>query len=328
MNRQRKETIANNQVSKMVTYKLGGYEQKVLLDGKSETNPILIFLHGGPGSPIPFSEGCRGMFPELTDPCIMVYWDQLGCGINNYVIDDSFTVERFVDMTVDLIQAVKRDFPSNPINLFAVSWGSVLAAKVTARAPELLNRVMVYGQVLKNLTFNQEVYDAIKKSDFPAAKRKLLDDMFSKDVHTIEDLKRISAWIRKYTEGYMSKSGGKMHIGPIIRGLLTSPDYSVKDFKAMVLNGYSKNTSLLSEMIKIDLSQELSNMQIPYMIMQGSTDIVTSTKAISQFVAESQNENLIFQRVENSAHMPSAKGIEMILAEGIPFIKNSKIIHC
>jgi hypothetical protein len=327
MNRQRKDTILNNQVSKVVTYKLGGYDQKVLLDGKYETNPVLIFLHGGPGAPIPFSEGCRGMFPQFTDRCIMVYWDQLGCGINNHVIDDSFTIDIFVDMTVDLIKAVKNDFPNNPVNLFAVSWGSVLAAKAAARVPELLNRVMIYGQVLKNLTFNQEVYDELKRSGLSPKKQKLMDDMFHKDVHTIEELKQAADWIRKYTEGYQSKSGGKMPLGTIIRGILTSPDYSVRDFKAMVVNGYAKNKSLLSEMMKADLSKELSSVRIPYMILQGSTDIVTSTKTIGQFIEGSQNKNLVFYRVKNSAHMPSPNGIEKILSEGIPFIIESQTVN-
>lgn len=235
MNKQRKEIIANNQVSRMETYSLGGYKQKVLLDGKYETNPVLIFLHGGPGFPIPFSEGCRGMFPKLTNQCIMVYWDQLGCGINNHIIDDSFTIDMFVDMTVDLIKNVKKEFPNNPVNLFGVSWGSVLAAKAAARVPELLNRVLVYGQVLKNLTFNNEVYETLKKSNLPRKKQKLLTEIFSKDIHTTEELKQISSLIQKYTDGFQSKSGGRMSFGATMRGLLTSPDYSFKDFIAMIL---------------------------------------------------------------------------------------------
>lgn len=320
MNKQRKEIIANNQVSRMVTYSLGGYEQKVLLDGKYETNPILIFLHGGPGAPIPFSAGCRGMFPEFTDRCIMVYWDQLGCGINNHIIDDSFTVDMFVDMTIDLIRAVKKDFPNNQVNLFAVSWGSVLAAKAAARVPELLNRVLVYGQVLKELTFNREVYENLKNATLPQKSEKRLDEIINKDIHTVEELKLISTWIRKYTEGYQSKSGGKTPLGAIIRGLLTSPDYSMKDFKAIIINGSSKNKSLLSEIMKVDLCKELLNMPIPYMILQGSNDIVTSTKAISEFAYESKNENLIFRVVDNSAHFPSKEAMNKILIEGMSFI--------
>lgn len=315
MNKRRKEIIENNQVSRMVTYTLGGYEQKVLIEGKYENAQVLIFLHGGPGSPIPFSAGGRGMFPEFTDQCIMVYWDQLGCGINNYVIDDNFTVDKFVDMTVDLIKAVKKEFPNNKVNLFAVSWGSVLAAKAAARVPELLNRVLIYGQVLKNLTFNNEVYEELKKSKLHQRKQKLLDEIFSKETHTAEEIKQVSKWIFKYTEGYQSKSGGKLPIFKMMHGLLTSPDYSIRDFKAMLINGYLKNKSLLSEILKMDLSEELSNMKIPYIIMQGSTDIVTSTNTIFEFIKESENENLIFYRIENSGHLPSAKGMENILSK-------------
>ena len=67
----------------------------------------MLCLHGGHGSPIPFSAGARGLFPEFTDNCIMVYWDQLGCGINNYKIDNRFTIDMFVQMTVDLIKILK-----------------------------------------------------------------------------------------------------------------------------------------------------------------------------------------------------------------------------
>lgn len=34
----------------------------------------------------------------------MVYWDQMGCGINNHVIDDSFSVDTFVQMTEELME--------------------------------------------------------------------------------------------------------------------------------------------------------------------------------------------------------------------------------
>ena len=87
MNKKRKAIIEQNEISELVTFSLGGYEQKVLIEGKSKNLPVVITLHGGPGTPIPFSVGCRGLFPEFTDKFIMVYWDQLGCGKNNYKIE-------------------------------------------------------------------------------------------------------------------------------------------------------------------------------------------------------------------------------------------------
>lgn len=72
MNKERRNTIEQNEISKIYTFKLGGYSQKVLLEGKRKDLPIVITLHGGPGTPIPFSVGCRGLFPMFTDHFIMV----------------------------------------------------------------------------------------------------------------------------------------------------------------------------------------------------------------------------------------------------------------
>ena len=99
MNKKRKEVIKENEVSDIYTFNLNGYPQKVLIEGKNNSLPVLITLHGGPGTPIPFSVGCRGLFPDFTNNFLMVYWDQLGCGINNYEIDDSFSITHFVKMS-------------------------------------------------------------------------------------------------------------------------------------------------------------------------------------------------------------------------------------
>lgn len=97
MNKIRKQIIEENEISELYTFSLGKVPQKVLIEGKSKELPIVISLHGGPGTPIPFSVGCRGLFPMFTERFIMVYWDQLGCGINNYELKEQFTVESFVE---------------------------------------------------------------------------------------------------------------------------------------------------------------------------------------------------------------------------------------
>lgn len=102
-------------------------------------------------------------------------------------------------------------------------------------------------------------------------------------------------------------------MGPIIKGLLTSPDYRFKDFKAMMINGYRKNHSLWDEILRIDLSDILKNVQIPYVILQGDTDIVASTLAVKELVQNSSNSNLQCEVVENSGHMPGKEGMELVL---------------
>ena len=308
MDKKRKAIIDGNQISELLTLNLGGYEQKVLVEGKTADLPVVITLHGGPGTPIPFSVGCRGLFPEFTDKFIMVYWDQLGCGINNRKIDESFKISTFVKMTSDLIDCLKEKFPDNKLLLFSTSWGSVLSALVSAEKPDMIYGVVASGQIVKNVFFNDDVMEALEKSATPKKKLEIIKNAKPETANP-KELQTINACLTKYTDAYNNKNCKKAPMGKIIMGLMTSPDYSFMDFKAVVDNGYKGNVSLWHEILKIDLTDTLNNVKIPYYIIQGETDIVASTNVVKELVGNSENENLSCIVVENTGHFP---GVEMM----------------
>ena len=306
----RKNISTNNEISDLLSLSLNGYEQKILIEGKSKTLPVVITLHGGPGTPIPFSVGCRGLFPEFTDNFIMVYWDQLGCGINNCIIDDSFSIDDFVKMTEDLIKEIKKRFVDNKILIFSTSWGSILSAKLLERNPNAVDGVIASGQIIKNVFLCEEVMNELDKSKIS---RKKMDKLrtVTVDNYSGKDLQLISTSLRKYTNAYQNKIGAKAPMGSIIKGLLTSPDYKFKDFKAIMVNGYMKNNSLWKEILRIDLSEILGGVEIPYLLLQGDTDIVASTQTAKSLVSNCNNPNLRIQVISNTGHMP---GVEMMEA--------------
>lgn len=312
MDKKRKNVIQNNEVSQVYTFKLGGYLQKVLIEGKRKSSPIVITLHGGPGTPIPMSVGCRGMFPSFTDKFIMVYWDQLGCGINNYKIDDNFRIKDFVDMTIDLLAEIRELFPNNKIFIFSTSWGSVLSALVSKLKPSEINGVLVCGQIIKDIFFNNEVIETLEKANVPKNKLDIIKSTNSENA-TAKELRLISSCLAKYTNAYNNKSSKKLPIFSVIKGILTSPDYSLKDFKAIMLNGYQGNNSIWKELLKIDLTETLLNIKIPYVILQGDTDIVASTQKVKEVVENSNNKNLKYYIVKNTGHYPSTEMMEEIL---------------
>lgn len=313
MNKKRKEIIDGNKVSEIYEWKLGGYKQKVLIEGKEESLPIVVTLHGGPGTPISFSVGCRGLFPAFTDRFIMVYWDQLGCGINNCELDDSFSIDSFVAMTLDLVHKVRALFPKNKILVLSMSWGSILSAKLLEKDCKIVDGALVYGQIVKDVFFNDEVIAALDKTKISKSKLEIIKAA-KRDNASPKELRLVSTSIRKYTEGYQNKKGTSVPMVPIIKGLLTSPDYRFKDFKAMLINGYQKNRSLWAEILQMDLSEILKKVQIPYVILQGDTDIVASTKTVRELVENSSNANLQCEIVKNSGHMPGKEGMERVLA--------------
>lgn len=314
MNKKRKAIIEKNEISEIFSFELGGYSQKVLIEGRTKDLPIVISLHGGPGSPIPFSVGCRGLFEDFTNNFIMVYWDQYGCGINNAKIDNKISIDSFVDMSEELINEVKKLFPENKILLFSTSWGSILSAKLLERKDNIVDGVVVWGQIVKNVFYNEEVYNELSKSNIPKGN---LDKIRSADVNHIneQDLKLISNCLRKYTNAYQNKNGKSAPMGGIIKGLITSPDYKLKDFIAIMVNGCAGNCSLWQEILNIDLSDVISKIDIPYIMIQGDTDIVASTNEVMKLVDNSNNSKIKAMVVENSGHYPGVEGMDKVLEE-------------
>ena len=57
---------------------LSGGRQYVLIRGKNKQNPILLFLHGGPGMPTMYL--AHDFQRDLERDFVVVQWDRLGAG--------------------------------------------------------------------------------------------------------------------------------------------------------------------------------------------------------------------------------------------------------
>ena len=178
-----------------------------------------------------------------------------------------------------------------------------------------------YGQIIKEVFFNEEVITTLKKTKISKPKLETIKST-KRENASPKELQLVFTSIQKYTESWQNKKGTQAPMGAIIKGLLTSPDYCIKDFKAMMINGYQRNRSLWNEILQIDLSDTLKNVQIPYVILQGDTDIVASTSTVKTLVKSSSNPNLQCEIVENSGHMPGKEGMERVLEKLVVFSKN------
>lgn len=154
----------------------------------------------------------------------------------------------------------------------------------------------------------------LEKSNIPKKKLDIIKSTNSENASS-KELQLISSCLTKYTDAYNNKNGRKSPVFSVIKGLLTSPDYKFKDFKAIMVNGYTGNNSLWNELLKIDLTDTLDNVKIPYIIIQGNTDIVASTKTVKELVKASDNSNLKFCEVKDTGHFPGADMMEKIFEE-------------
>jgi pimeloyl-ACP methyl ester carboxylesterase len=123
-------------LSERVTVQIGGIPQTMIIQSADPANPVLLFLHGGPGMPEFFmeQEHPTGLARHFT----MVWWEQRGAGMSfsTAIPADSMTLEQMIEDTVEVADYLRDRFDKDRILLLGHSWGSYLGIQVAAAAPD------------------------------------------------------------------------------------------------------------------------------------------------------------------------------------------------
>ncbi|HSN14791.1 MAG TPA: alpha/beta hydrolase [Anaeromyxobacteraceae bacterium] len=126
--------IAPESIAELEMVLLGGVPQGLLVRGWNVANPVLLYLHGGPGT----SE--LGMLraynlPALERHFTVAVWDQRGAGRSFAAIEPTsgMTVEQLLADTLELVELLRRRF---------LVWPQILELDLVRQAPEL--KVPVY----------------------------------------------------------------------------------------------------------------------------------------------------------------------------------------
>ena len=131
---------------------LGGVQQSIVIRGRSPANPLLLYLHGGPGT----SElGMLRIYnlPVLEQRFTVVVWDQRGAA-KSYAAREpasGMTIEQLVSDTHELVELLCRRFGRQKVYLVGHSWGSALGVLTVKRYPERFHAYVGVGQVVNML---------------------------------------------------------------------------------------------------------------------------------------------------------------------------------
>lgn len=128
--------IKDTAVNQQSLIALGGEKQYVEMTGASSKNPVLLFLHGGPGWPQ--TPHLRYFNADLAKSITLVAWEQSGCGKSymNNPDPKNLSVEQLVNDAHELTQILKKKFHQDKIYLAGFSWGSVLGMHLINKYPE------------------------------------------------------------------------------------------------------------------------------------------------------------------------------------------------
>ena len=134
-------------VATLEKVRIGEADQWILARSEDLANPVVLYLHGGPGTSQLTSN--RRNARELERSFIVVDWDQRGAGKSYAAINDidRMNLDQFVADTKELTLHLLTKFRKERVVLVGHSWGSAIGALAAFRYPELFHCYVGIGQI-------------------------------------------------------------------------------------------------------------------------------------------------------------------------------------
>ncbi|MFZ0881071.1 MAG: alpha/beta hydrolase [Candidatus Acidiferrales bacterium] len=263
---------------------VGGIEQWITIRGQDRDNPVLLFLHGGPGdvtNPWAFA-----LFAPWEKYFTVVQWDQRGAGRtlrkSGPAVAPTITVDRMAQDGIELTEYLRKHLGKEKIIIVAHSFGSILGLRMAKARPDLFYAYVGTGQVADSTRSFSVAYDALLK------KAKAEGDQ-----RAIEELTHVGPPPYKSGDGFRVQhkwanafEGADEFLYGTIGLTLVAPGGSVQDINDSVDGQTLSADRLVPQTQSIgpaDLDLEFS---IPIFVFQGEQDFTTPT-ALAQDYLES-----------------------------------------
>lgn len=148
INAQKYKICSKAGIQKTEYVTLGGIQQYIQIRGQDISNPVLIALHGGPGSSMASYSYYWQKY--LEDDYTIVHWDQRGCGNTYYRCKEaaSPTLDLLLSDLDELIEYICLAFGKEKVLIMGHSWGTFLGRIYSGKHPERVSAYIAVGQML------------------------------------------------------------------------------------------------------------------------------------------------------------------------------------
>lgn len=286
---------------------LGGMTQAIHIWGTKKDNPVILFLHGGPG--IPNRHGMAKNHMDLLDDFTIVAWDQRGTGGSYFGCDPAtLTLDQLVSDCTELISYLCKTLNKKKVFLLGGSWGTELGTFVCQKHPDQVAGYIGYGQVVNGIENENVSYAYTLEKATEAGCQEDIDELkrIGPPVNgqykpVFEGLMAQRRLLKKYG-GHSTKKGG--YFTSTVIPLLLSSELSLRD-KIGTANGYKVCLSQMwPTIVNYDFISDCGPFKMPYYIFQGRKDNNTPSSLVQAYFdsIEAPDKDLVW--FENSAHGP------------------------
>lgn len=289
-----KDSTLNTKISEEKFILINDIEHWVTIKGES-SKPIILFLHGGPGSPLsPYSDK---LYKNLEKDFIIVQWDQRGTGrtFGKYAPEEltpeflkatPLTLELMTNDGIELSEYLLKYLGKQKIILFGTSWGSALGVKMAAKRPELFYAYIGHSQIV-NPSIDIEFYNTVYKMAEDKKDKDALETLNTIGKPPYDRAKKVGQLFRIIKKYEMANS-----IPAPESWFIVSPTYDNAkdnqnrsdgdDYSFVNYTGDSK-LGVQAMSASIDLMKDNLEFKIPIYLIQGNEDILTPKEKSKEY---------------------------------------------
>ncbi|MGE7693803.1 alpha/beta fold hydrolase [Lysinibacillus sp. NPDC094177] len=293
-----------NAIAELKSISVGGVEQWLLIRGEDQSLPVLLFLHGGPGTS---QIGIIADYQkELEKHFIVVNWDQRGAGLSysKKIPQESMKVDRLLEDTFEVTNYLRKEYQQDKIYLVGHSWGTILGLLAIHKHPEWYHHYIGVSQVISVQKTEELSYQLVLEKAKEQEHQKAITRLNEMGKPPWSNMKNDRIH-QKYLESFR---GGISHDGKLIytliKKMLKSKEYSLFDIFRFVKGQFFSMHNLIDEMRRIDLSETIQSVVVPITLMMGRHDLTTPPEAAREWFDSLQAKNKTWLWFENSAHSP------------------------
>lgn len=304
-------------INRLEPVELGGVKQWISIRATNARAPVLLFLHGGPGSAN--LAKLRQQVPELEQHFVVVQWDQRGAGRSSWPGFDynSLSIPQMVADAHELVLYLKAQFGVEKITLLGFSWGTAIGLELAGRYPQDIAAYIGVSQMVYPIEAERLSLEYVRR-----VARETNNAQASAELDKIDPAYQGEGWYSQLNtqRKWLLNFGGVYHTtsnyNHEIWMMLRAPEYSLYQFAWWPMASSRSLETLWPAVMTLNFFERTPRLPVPVYFFAGRHDYNTPTSLIERYYQQldaPSGKALVW--FENSAHDLFYDEPDKVLAE-------------
>lgn len=291
----------NNSINALEQVEINGSSHEIMIRGHDKNNPVIIFVHGGPGSSeIPYAKKYQDL---LEKNFTVVNYDQRASGKSYHFFEDysNLSSDLLVDDLLAMTDYISERLGKEKVILIGHSYGTYIGMQAAYKAPQKYEAYVGIGQMSDTV---QSELDSLNYVMNKAKEAGNTDDISALQGVRGKIIKGETFTPRNFVLKYGGGARGIDSPDGDNLGMLLSSEYNLLDVIGYNYGiSYSQET-LLKEVLKEPLPTKITELKLPCYFVMGKYDYMTSSHAAKDYFDKLKADNKEFIAFHHSAHYP------------------------